>query len=112
MHNKIYLAIAALAFGACLAVSGPAKADWGHHHHEGYWHNGIWIDLGEPGYYYPPAPAYYYPPPQQVYYAPPPQVYYPPVYNAYPPYGYYNAPAYFMGVPLNGLGLGVNVRIH
>jgi hypothetical protein len=101
MHSKkLYFLIATLAVAACVAFSGAAKADWDHHHHH-YWRNGVWIDY--PGYYYAP-PAYYY-------YAPRPVYYYPPQ-----PYGGYYypepAPAYFMGVPVYGLGLGLNVHIH
>ena len=103
--KRLYLIIAAFLCAACLFTAAPAKADWDHHHHHGYWHDGVWLDFPGyyPGYYYPPAPVYYYPPPRPAYY-------YPPAYYSYP--GYYEpAPAYFMGVPLYGLGVGLNIHI-
>ncbi len=125
MSKKLIIAFLALAFVAGSAFAVPAKADWDHHHniiyrdvghhrYRGYWHNGVFINLGladvpvayAPAYApaYVPPPAYY--PPQPAYYYPPAPVYYPPAY--YP--GYYPT-AYFMGMPVTGIGLGLNFRI-
>ena len=116
MYSKLYLSLAALALSAGLCLASPAQADWngghhngGHHNYNNHYnghghgyrhgHNNVWLSYNDyyPDYYY--APRYY--PPRPVYYDPP---------RPYYGYGYAPPPAYFMGIPLYGLGLNVNIH--